>query len=611
MNTCYKKFGWSGVLMTIFLVSLLSVTLAANDYTITQGGNSYSVTPLTKQESAESFYDYRDYEAHTNPSVELANESVLFLYRDESTGRLSLIVIHHDGQNPIDLNNYQTKEASLSFSGIPSSAQVAVQDDPEDDDYSLNSTISWNWPDYRTDGVVITDIGEEFTISIEPNFTKGINDWKIATGNINDPDYISLDMTQPLEITDQGQIPDAPSNLSGQALSSSEIELTWTDNSTDEDGFRIYRNGSSLTTVGANQTEFTDTGLSAGTTYTYRVAAYNTHGESPLSNSVDVTTDSEAGPDSEFTADKNTWNLLSVPLLPSPDDCPSVLGDDLPSGEDCGSIIWGPWDGSNFRDSDNMTMRPFEAFWLWAPSEIDLGVSGTVPSDREYTLDRTGWFMIGSPVEIDWGNVQLKENGGSYKNIKNIDATASDSPLYNSIYEYIPANDDFTVSQQPNWDDFVLDPWKGYYIYVQEGANTPITLNFGESEGPPFPSEQDREFQGTLLSSMDKDTLLKPPSPLTPNTGPGLIEVNVTSRSGGSGSEVTFEIEGEGVPFSVQSFKIKVKNSSGETLFASETTESTINWSTEGIANGIYLYVATVRGETFDETDIGKLLILN
>ena len=609
MNKVYKTFGRLGVLTALLLVTLLSLTVAAEDYTITQGGSSQTITPLTKQESAATFYDYRDYEAHTNPNVELANESVIFLYRNQNTGELSLIIIHHDGENPIDPANYTTKDASLSFSGIPASAQVAVEDDPEDDDYGLNSTISWGWPDYRTDGLVITELGDEFTITVDPNFTKGINGWKFATGDINNPTYISLDMTESLEITDQGQTPGAPINLSGQALSTSEIELSWTDNSNDEDGFRIYRGGSSLTTVGANITSFTDTGLSADTTYTYYVAAYNTHGESSPSNSVDVTTHSASGPDSEYTAGANTWNLLSVPLMPSPDDCSSVIGDDLPAGESCDSLTWGPWNGSDFTDLT--TMSPFEAFWLWAPSETVLGVSGTVPSDKEITLaDRTGWFMIGTPVDIAWGNVQLKESGGSYRTIKNIDVTAAGSPIYNSIYEYVPASDDFTVSQQPDWDDFVLDTWKGYYIYVQPDANTPISLDFGGAEGPPVPPNPDSASQGTLLNNTDKNELLSPPSPVKSTSGLGLFEVNVSSQSTGEGSQVTFEVAGESAS-SIKRFSLKVKNSNGDTVFASDTTESRIQWNAKGVANGVYIYIATVEGSAFEETDIDKLLILN
>ncbi|MFP3937125.1 MAG: fibronectin type III domain-containing protein [Phycisphaerae bacterium] len=72
--------------------------------------------------------------------------------------------------------------------------------------------------------------------------------------------------------------PAAPTDLTATAVSSSQIDLTWTDNSDNEDDFRVERSldGSSfseIATVGANVTTYSDTGLSESTTYYYRVRA--------------------------------------------------------------------------------------------------------------------------------------------------------------------------------------------------------------------------------------------------------------------------------------------------------------------------------------------------
>jgi hypothetical protein len=87
----------------------------------------------------------------------------------------------------------------------------------------------------------------------------------------------------------------APSGLSGTAISSSQIRLTWADNSTNETGFKIERsiNAAPFTQIamaGADITKFTNTGLTSSTSYSYRVRAYNAYGNSTYSNAVVVKT---------------------------------------------------------------------------------------------------------------------------------------------------------------------------------------------------------------------------------------------------------------------------------------------------------------------------------
>ena len=72
----------------------------------------------------------------------------------------------------------------------------------------------------------------------------------------------------------------APTNLTGMATTGSQILLTWTDTSSNEDGFNVERStdGTTWTSVAstsANVSSFYDTGLSNGTTYYHRVRAFN------------------------------------------------------------------------------------------------------------------------------------------------------------------------------------------------------------------------------------------------------------------------------------------------------------------------------------------------
>jgi chitodextrinase len=87
------------------------------------------------------------------------------------------------------------------------------------------------------------------------------------------------------------QAPTIPANLSATAVSSSQINLTWTA-STDNvgvTGYRIYRGGTQINTSATNS--YSDTGLSPSTNYSYTVAAYDAAGNvSAQSTSASATT---------------------------------------------------------------------------------------------------------------------------------------------------------------------------------------------------------------------------------------------------------------------------------------------------------------------------------
>jgi len=103
--------------------------------------------------------------------------------------------------------------------------------------------------------------------------------------------------------------PSAPSNLSANAISSTEVNLNWQDNSTNEKGFYLYRRGTGnyakVAILGANATSYDDDGLMPETSYWYKVIAYNDGGESASSNEVNVRTPSGPEPEPELQAPTN------------------------------------------------------------------------------------------------------------------------------------------------------------------------------------------------------------------------------------------------------------------------------------------------------------------
>ncbi len=84
--------------------------------------------------------------------------------------------------------------------------------------------------------------------------------------------------------------PAPPTVLNSSPVSNTQINLSWTDNSNNEDGFKIERKTtvsgtySEIAQVGPNVTSYNSIGLSGGTQYCYRVRAYNAAGNSNYTN---------------------------------------------------------------------------------------------------------------------------------------------------------------------------------------------------------------------------------------------------------------------------------------------------------------------------------------
>ncbi len=142
------------------------------------------------------------------------------------------------------------------------------------------------------------------------------------------------------------QAPTVPVNLTAAAVSSSQINLTWTV-STDNvgvTGYRIYRcTGSGCTSSTQISTSavnsYSNTGLTANTTYVYRVAAYDAAGNvSGQSSSASATT--QAAQSTKFAIGDRVQVIANLQVRSTPSIYSTSLGTQKKQAK--GTVVGGP-----------------------------------------------------------------------------------------------------------------------------------------------------------------------------------------------------------------------------------------------------------------------------
>jgi len=135
--------------------------------------------------------------------------------------------------------------------------------------------------------------------------------------------------------------PSAPTVLAATANSFSEVSLSWVDNASNEIDFVIERslNGTTgwrqIAIPAANSTAFTDSGLSAQTTYHYRIRAANGGGGSAFSNIAVITTPSSAvatPPPSNLAGTVNSFSEITLNWIDNTSDETSFTLQSSPDG---------------------------------------------------------------------------------------------------------------------------------------------------------------------------------------------------------------------------------------------------------------------------------------
>jgi|GEM_PF-4954642 len=150
---------------------------------------------------------------------------------------------------------------------------------------STSAALAWTYadtdsPDFRiyrktASGSTFVLIGTVKTKSFTDNSSGANYSYYVKSCNAG--------TTQCSPQTSTAVVPVAPGGLNAAAASSTEVDLSWTDNSTNETGFQVMRKAGNcasanawvlIKTLAADTTAFSNTGLASGQTYSYQVRSY-------------------------------------------------------------------------------------------------------------------------------------------------------------------------------------------------------------------------------------------------------------------------------------------------------------------------------------------------
>jgi chitodextrinase len=292
--------------------------------------------------------------------------------------------------------------------------------------------------------------------------------------------------------------PSVPAGLSATAVSSTQINLTWTA-STDNvgvTGYRIYRGGVQIGTI--TGTSCSNTGLTPSTTYTYTVAAYDAAGNiSAQSVSASATTRSAGG---------GSGGLLY------PSDLEYLGAFRLPDGtSETATWAWGGTEMTYYPDGN--------------PTGPNDGYSGSifgVGHDWDQYISE-----ISIPAPVNSRNLSLLNTAGTLQGFRNIRGSISFSPGeegFRTGIEYLPA--------QGNQASGKLYFCEG--MHFQEGSTGP-THAWCELDLA-HPNAVGAWEIGGLLNYVTADYIFEIPQDWAAANTPGLFLATGRYRDGGQGA---------------------------------------------------------------------------
>lgn len=257
----------------------------------------------------------------------------------------------------------------------------------------------------------------------------------------------------------------APANAGATVTSSSRIDVSWQDNSTNEDGFEVHRSTSGpaggftlRATTRANATSYADVGLTASTQYCYKIRALRAYDGrttySAFSSVACATTPAPPVPPAPTSADAKPANSTTVDVTwvdRSTNEDGFRIERSLDAGSTWPSARMLGTNQTSFRDAGLTSeevvcyrVTAFNASGDSPPSNVDCTTPPAAPGDLRATA------VEGPAIDLAWTDNSAVEEG--YEILRATDGAAfvivRDLPPNSTTYHDAGATTNATYSYE-------------------------------------------------------------------------------------------------------------------------------------------------------------------
>jgi len=315
---------------------------------------------------------------------------------------------------------------------------------------------------------------------------------------------------------------------------------------------------------------------------------------------------------------KQGWAMVGVPVEPTDPDPDAVYGDDVSP-----LYIYEYETASSYVPPTAISL--VGGYWLYLWDETTVDVTGCeAEDDVSRVLTAAGWHMVSPPWPRRWkdsdpDNVGVRFTGdcdgsgtveADEQNLTPEEAAAAGC-ITNVLWTYDQDQRTYVDAKAAG-----MWPWDGYWVKT-EVDNVTITFIYdAPAPLPPPPSGSGLAVTVTETEAEAELPLPPPPPPVpTPRFTPEMVDVIATPNPVVSTHTTTFKVVGEGAML-VEGLKIEIFDLSGRRVWLGEAPGRELRWHTEDmsgnyVANGVYLYVASVKvGGEYIKTAVKKIVVL-